>query len=550
MRSFLCVALALLGLGAEPGRAADRTAEASFAWHFNGLDALGRSNPGATFNEVLTLTNSIYLGYQMRAQLNSLLPGWLGFDSKQLSGELLTPLVTALMKHESALEISGKDRASADWVLAVALEDGSSNQWNAAFLNIGRRLGLGEPVATTVEGLKGWAIPPTAGGRGFTFVTSADWLLAAAGFDEKSAGRAWARKVAAHGRPVPAESENWLTVSVRPEFLNWHPDLPFTGPITGIAAAFSWQGKDIRTRATLTLARDLPGRNVDWTIPKGIVRDPVTSFTAIRGAHTFLGGLEIFKGLPESDVPDQWFRWSLGSAPFVDDFAMPVHDATNAFAHLEKSIPAAFNPWIMKVSLGQWRGATNRTRLLWEGLPLFYPYLDPANDDGKAFLRGGIFPLELKTNQPPAPAELFAQFEARKDLCYYDWEIAQPRLESYERSSPFIALFIPTAPARKNTFAESWLKEMSPKLGNIITEMVATSSRELSLTRKSQVGMTAIELWLFTRWLDSEAFPQCPYGMPQPRQNAAPAAHRPVPPAERVTLPPPARPTTPPKARP
>ena len=47
---------------------------------------------------------------------------------------------------------------------------------------------------------------------------------------------------------------------------------------------------------------------------------------------------------------------------------------------------------------------------------------------------------------------------------------------------------------------------MRPKLGNTITDAAIDGNR-LTITRKSPLGLTALELSLLTRWLDNPRFP-------------------------------------------
>ena len=59
--------------------------------------------------------------------------------------------------------------------------------------------------------------------------------------------------------------------------------------------------------------------------------------------------------------------------------------------------------------------------------------------------------------------------------------------------------------------ANQWLRAVSPKLGNTITEVTAVSSTELKAVRRSDLGLTAFELAVLTRWLDNPAFPAFAY---------------------------------------
>lgn len=522
----LGLALALASAGALTGRAAGANEAPAMGWHFAGLDALQASNPGAALNEIGALAKSGFLANQIRSRLTQHLPGWFELPSQQLSAEIVAPLVADLLAGESAARFDGETLGTGPWVVAVRLDSAGVHRWSGGLLTIGRRLGLGEPEPLKVEGLAGWRIPAKGAAGGFSFVTHPNWALITGGFKEGTTANAWAAGLAKDGRPLPSADGEWLRLDLQPSAVGWNPKLPFAGKIAHLSTTFAWQGKNVRTTAKLALADAVKISTADWQIPKGIARDPLVSFTAVRNLRTFFSGLDPVKGLNAGLIPDQWYGWSRGSVAFIDDFAVPVSDARQLYTHLERSVPASYNAQLLELALGQWLVATNSAnpRLLWRGLPVFVPYVGPRKDGDQDFLYGGIFPLTEQTNATPAPAELFAQFESRKELVYYDWEITPARLAAYEQASPFTALFLPVAKAGEDTHGADWLKEIQPQLSNVVTEITSTGPRELALTRRSQLGMTGIELWLLTRWLDSQEFPDFPYSKPQkPTSGARPA---------------------------
>jgi hypothetical protein len=530
----LCVALAIAAAVTGRGVAAEASEPAALAWHFIGTRALAATNPEGVLNQLSTLTNSAWLATQIRSRLTSHLPGWIGLNTRDVSAEIVSPLIADLLKHESIARLEGTPLGAGPWALAIHLDAEGAARWNGLLMTLGRRLGFGEPQAIQLEGLSGWQIPAPAGRRSYAFVIHQNWALIASEFVSGSTAVRWVAGLARDGRPLPRPGEDWLKFEAQPAAFDWQPALPFAGRITHLDGAVSWLGKDLRTTAKLKLADGRTTTHSAWQIPRGIIRDPLVSFTAARGVRDFLGGLDIAKGLPNDLVPDQWFGWSRSTVTFINDFALPVKDEAKAFAHLEKSVPGVYNPRLLELALGQWLSATNQTRLLWRGLPVLVPYLGPEKDGGRGFLHGGIFPLAAQTNAQPAPDELFAQFEQRADLIYYDWEITQARLAAFQQASPFVALFLPTAAPKPGTHGGEWLQEAQPLLENVVTEIIMAGPRELALTRRSQTGLTGIELWLLTRWLDSSEFPKFPYSKPQkPELGARPGPPGIAPPPQR-----------------
>ena len=520
----LCGLLATMLATVAPADAADAQHAPTLAWHFTGIEALAKSNPEAILNEISASRPAFFLAIQVRNQLATLLPGWLDLDAQALGNEVISPLLADLLNHESAAHFEGEKLPGGAWVLAVQVNAADAGKWNGSLMNLGRRLLLGEPAPLTVSAVNGWQIPGNGKQRGYGFFVHRDWVVLADGFASDSTAARWVAALAKDGRPLPKIGNEWLHFQLTPAAIKWRPNLPFAGEVARIESAWSWQGKDVRTSGKALLSADHTAGNGPWQIPKGIARDPLISFTAVRGMKPFLGSLDAFKGLAADLVPEQWFGWTRETAAFIDDFALPVKDEVKVYEHLERSIPAAYNPRIMQVVLGEWKPATNMARLLWRGLPVLVPYVGPRKDGNQGFIYGGIFPLVETTNTQPAPDELFAQFEKRTNLAYYDWEITPARLTAYQQASPFIELVL-TKPANKDgTHAQEWLQEAQPKLANAVTEAIAAGPRELSFTRKSQTGMTAIEMWLLARWLDSAEFPKFPYG---PTQRPQPGANRP-----------------------
>ena len=53
----------------------------------------------------------------------------------------------------------------------------------------------------------------------------------------------------------------------------------------------------------------------------------------------------------------------------------------------------------------------------------------------------------------------------------------------------------------------SWLVEVAPKLGEAVTELRANAPSQMTLARKSSMGLTSAEILTLGRWLDSTNFP-------------------------------------------
>jgi len=168
---------------------------------------------------------------------------------------------------------------------------------------------------------------------------------------------------------------------------------------------------------------------------------------------------------------------------------------------------------VAKAGLGRIAFTTNRTELGWVGMPILVPFVRPAPEPADDFLlfgsMAGIIPSGPNTNPPPA--ELLNQFLPRTNLVYYDWEITEAKLAQWVPIFQLSAMMSATPSFPGAAAAHAWLRAVSPKLANTITEVTAASPADLRAVRRSDLGLTAIELALLARWLDNPAFPAFAY---------------------------------------
>jgi hypothetical protein len=124
----------------------------------------------------------------------------------------------------------------------------------------------------------------------------------------------------------------------------------------------------------------------------------------------------------------------------------------------------------------------------------------------------------------PPPAELLSQLTSLPKLVYYDWEITGARMTSWRVLAQLIATIAGKSQFTTNTAGQPWMIAVEPKLGNAATEVTADSPAEWSLTRKSHLGFTGIELVALVRWLESTNFPKFSFELPPDRPMQAASA--------------------------
>ena len=123
-----------------------------------------------------------------------------------------------------------------------------------------------------------------------------------------------------------------------------------------------------------------------------------------------------FKELGLENVPNQLYLWGLSQTAFQLQAAVPMPDASKAFARISEVAVPNTNRSLEEYAVGKINRMTNRQELMWTGLPILVPYLRPATDHGRGYLHAGIFPVAASTNI--APAELFQQLTSKPNLVY------------------------------------------------------------------------------------------------------------------------------------
>jgi hypothetical protein len=183
---------------------------------------------------------------------------------------------------------------------------------------------------------------------------------------------------------------------------------------------------------------------------------------------------------------------------------MPVSNPSNMIRQLAPKVPPMIfdrlpQPW------GSVLWESNKSELYWRGVPFVDPFLKPLRDSGNDYLLFGMFPMGPLTNPPPP--ELFEQLKGRTNLVYYDWEITEHRLVHAKQLYQLLNIINRRTGASTNWPTQKWLADIGPHLGNTITEATMTSPKDLSLVRKSHLGLTGFELVTLARWVESAGFP-------------------------------------------
>jgi hypothetical protein len=96
---------------------------------------------------------------------------------------------------------------------------------------------------------------------------------------------------------------------------------------------------------------------------------------------------------------------------------------------------------------------------------------------------------------------LASQVSGRGDLVYYDWELTGQRSRQLRAVRQLLALALNKPMPTYELPAHQWLLGVDKKLGNAITEVSLAGPRELKFVRRSDLGLSAVELIALFEWI-------------------------------------------------
>ncbi len=487
---FLTTTVAALGL-------AGAQAEPLLRAHFAGIDNLVKRDDAKTLQAVWQLKQT----QAFRDEVSAKLARRFGGDNAQREATLRN-LLADLGRGELFLGVApagGRPNVA----LITAMNEERGELWTSSLRDLAKRRG-GSELEQTVAGFTGWRVD-FDGGNTLGFGYADGWLLFGSGQESLSYLKSAAERIADTGRPFPAEAENDLSLTVDaralPGFVRERlPNAPKLIQITSQLKKDNFYSKIV-----VEFDKPLPAGPPTWEIPNRTITEPLASFTAARGAglHT---ARPILKLLGLDAANGQFFAWSQARTKFQSFFSVKVDEPKEAIAGLAKRVGNFKKPGGNgEKFIGQVVHDEKKPAITWGNVPLFAPYVTVGNSDDKGYIVGGVFPPDPV--KKPIPAELLAEFTGKENLIYYNWEITGQRLEKWNLLIQFAAILSDRREQLVNdTKGIAFLTALRPKLGNTITDAAIDGNR-LTINRKSQLGLTALELSLLTRWLDNPRFP-------------------------------------------
>jgi len=540
MKKFVVIVAAAVALGALVGCLDQGTGSATnkgplLRYHFAGRANIGKDGTATLLREIDAMKESTALRTHFAHKLGAAMSGVWKADLPPDAApqpELLRPLIEDLTTAESLVEIRGPV-GQAEALIAVEIGDERGGIWDTNLAQLARAWKLGTPAPVTVEGVKGWSVRRAQAPNVLQVFRVGKWTVVGLG-QERSALIATALQAATKSsRPVPALNAILDVKADLPGLKKWLPVFDrYTLP--PVHLTMSGRAENVRTEMKLMYSQKIPWKFETWKFPTNLISEPLTSFTAAQGLRPILEKVEGFPDLGVA-LPNQFCSWGVFHQYGHSSFAFPMPNASNALFVASQKFPD-FMKRYFENPLGQFVYVAEKSELVWGGtLPGFSPTLAATQSPEGEFIYARLFPLVGK--QTPPPPDLYKQVIGRTNLLYYDWELSSNRVAIGRQLYQLRNIGDRRPPPSIETPSQKWLEAIAPKLDNSVTEVVMSSPQELTLTRKSRIGFTGIELATLSVWLESPTFPweiELPHKIPVGQLKANPGkSNAPSPPPKK-----------------
>jgi hypothetical protein len=504
----LCLALAVASLPDVTLAAADDAANVAAQYHCAGSAQLTANTNLTILNKVRALPSAAAVRKLALRRISGLLARNFQFGTNASTASLIEPLLSDVLETESLGSFGGSTTNFLSFVLALRLDTNRAQSWHD---DLGKIFG-GAGEKFTTEEFNGWRWKRGASDS-FWIMPAREWLLVGRGDDLLPMQAEYLRQVSRQGRPGPALTDHWLEADLDCARLNWRLLQP-----ARVKLNIATESNNLHMAARLIYPEAIPWKSSPWRTPAELVSSPLTSFTAGQNIAAVFNLGPNFSRLEENPFTNQFYIWAQDGMPLLTYMAWPVMNATNALEKLSTNAPVVFNPELKQFNDTELIWAANRRKLVLSNLRVVTPFLEAVPGDAGDFLLASVFP-RARTAQPPAPDDLWKQFNGRTNLVYYDWELTGPRLQQWRLLG---RMLLTRSHGLTNTvmgarmLEEKLQGDLTPLAGkaSTVTEITRVAPNELSVVRNSPVGFTGIEMFLLSEWLSNLAPP--PLNSPPP----------------------------------
>ena len=460
----------------------------------------------------------------------------------QLSSLLLRPVLNDALQEECYFEIRQRTNQSPEMVFAVRINDAQDGFWETN-LAIFVQSFTGAAALEAPGGQRGWTVTEQNPPNLIQIRRIGGWTFFGIAQDHNALlDELLARTHYRNPFSLRSNTNDWLEADLdlrgvaRELSLNWN--LPANSP--RVSLAITGDGGNVLTDGELNFPQPLglstssspsPPRSggegrgevalraqrqtelPSWDIPTNLIREPVTSFTAIRGIEPAFAtsktwaDFSAFLGT-SNPPPDQLCFWSDAGGPYHTYFAAPVENASNYMHELTERLMTKANPWLDSHNYVSFERLPGGNGVAWGNLSMVKPFLTSAESGDSGFVFGGLLANPNAATNSPIRSPLLEGLAGSTNLVYFDWEMTSQRVEPWLYISQITRMILQRGQFPIDSVAGTWLRTTQPRLGESTTQMTQTGPNQLSFTRKSTLGLTAPELHLLVDWLESPQFPR------------------------------------------
>jgi hypothetical protein len=153
--------------------------------------------------------------------------------------------------------------------------------------------------------------------------------------------------------------------------------------------------------------------------------------------------------------------------------------------------------------MGRFQRAKQFNGVVWGNIPFMTPDLQATSD----FLFGGLIPVPPEKIQAPQTQALVQGILGLPDLVYYDWELTGQHMNGLLHVTQLFRMFFDKAQLPATSPSIKWFAAAAPGLTETVTTVEKTGPARLFLNRRSDTGLTALELHVLADWIESPTFP-------------------------------------------
>jgi hypothetical protein len=441
----------------------------------------------------------------------------------QTTAILIRPLLNDLLQEESYFAVRQPTNKPAEFVLAIRLPAARNGIWQTNLAILAESL-AGTPARPLSGERPGWRIQsPATAENLIEMFREGNWTFLGIARDNNSLLQETVARARSYRDPFSfrTATNDWLEADIDLSRLS---GMFFSTNSPIISLAVNGDGANVLTHADLTFPQAIQAPVQSWHIPTNLIREPLTSFTATRGIQSSLAASRPWAALcgflgKSNPPPSQAYFWSQDNGQFLTYFAAPMPNAADRVHELTDRLVNIGNPWLDAHGYVSFARMPDGNGFTWGNLDIVKPFLMSKEIGGGSFFFGGLLAGSDSPTNPAIRASLLQNWPAKTNLVYHDWELTGRRVEPWLYISQITRTVLRHAQMPMTTAGAAWLGNVKARLGESTTDITQTGPNQLSVDRKSTLGLTAPELHLLIDWLESPQFPFGLYTLSAPMQQ-------------------------------